>query len=591
MIFILMWLIIFLLFFLFCPKIFATNEFNISQQIQYQIDTFGNAVVTQQVELTNNYSQIYPKEYQITLSSNQINNITGSDALGNIIKSIDQQNESTVINIVFNQENTGKNKTTKFKLNYNIPSLAQNKGNTWEIALPENQSSGYTSKTEITIIVPSNFGNLSFASASPQKNIFLNNQTELYFQNISNSKILLIFGDYQLFDFKFKYFLQNNSLEKQTLSVAFPPETTSQKITYRSIIPIPKNINIDTDGNYLASYELNSNQKLEINIDGQAKIIHTNLNYADIKPQQYITSDIFWETGNQQLIQIANKLNNIKDIYKYIVNTLNYKTDNYDTSIRQGAAMAVTFPNSALCTEFTDLFITLSRIKGIPAREVEGFAYSNNTKIKPININTDILHAWPQYYDFSKKAWVSVDPTWEKTTNGIDYFNDLDPNHFTFVFHGLDSQQPISAGGYKNNQNIKTINVEFAKNELKNNQLPLTIKTISKSFQIPKIKITNPNYNSVPKLLLSIKSINFQQELPTIPPLSSLDTTLPNFNFFSSLNLDTYKINLEYNNQNVSFKIPTYQFYLNWTIIIASIATLVGLGGIIKKRKYDKKNR
>ncbi len=580
-----------ILFFLIPKSIFAANEFNISQQIQYQIDNSGNATVTQQIELTNNYSQIYPKEYQITLSSNQIENITGSDNLGNIIKSIDQQNESTTINIVFNQENTGKNKTTKFKLNYNIKTLAQNKGNTWEIALPENQSSGYASQTEITITVPSSFGNLSFTSAPPQKNIFLNNQTELYFQNISTSKILLIFGDYQLFDFKFKYFLENSSSEKQTLSVAFPPETTSQKITYRSIIPAPKNINIDPDGNYLASYELNPNQELEINIDGQAKIIHTNLNYADIKPQQYTTSDIFWETNDPSLIQIANQLKNVKDIYRYVVNTLSYKTDDYDTSIRQGATMAVTFPNSVLCTEFTDLFITLCRIKGIPAREVEGFAYSNNTKIKPININTDILHAWPQYYDTSKKAWISVDPTWEKTTNGIDYFNDLDPNHFAFVFHGIDSQQPISAGGYKNRQNIKTINVEFAKNELKNEMTPLVVKTISKAFQTPKIKITNPNYNSASKLFLSIKSINFKQEITLIPPLSSIENTFPNFSFLNSLNLNTYKINLEYNNQNISFKIPLYQFYLHWTIIIASIATLIGLGGIIKKKNHDKKNR
>jgi hypothetical protein len=247
--------------------------------------------------------------------------------------------------------------------------------------------------------------------------------------------------------------------------------------------------------------------------------------------------------------------------------------------------MAIAFPNTALCTEFTDLFITLCRIKGIPAREIEGFAYSNNTKIKPININTDILHAWPQYYDSSQKAWISVDPTWGKTTNGIDYFNDLDPNHFAFVFHGLDSQQPISPGGYKNNQNIKTINVEFAKNELKNDLYPLIIETVSKKFQIPKIKITNHNYSSISKLFLSIDSINFKKEIPLIPPLSSIEIALPNFNFINSLNLNTYKINLQYNNQNTNLKITPYQFYLNWTIIIAAITTLIGLSGIILKRK------
>ncbi len=582
------WLFL-ILFFLLPKSIFAADEFNVSQQIEYQIDASGNAIVDQQISLTNNYSQIYPKEYQITLSSDQIENITGSDNSGNIIKNINQQNGTTVINIVFNQENIGKNQTTKFKLNYNIKALAEAKGNTWEIALPENQSTGYQSQTEITTNIPSSFGNLSFASVSPQKNIYLNNQTELYFKTTSSPKILLIFGDYQLFDFNFKYFIKNDTAENKDFFIPFPPDTNAQKITYRSVNPTPANITIDPDGNYLAQYTLTPNQEIEIDIDGQAKIIHTNLTNADIDPAKYTIADVYWETDNQQLIQIAAKLKNVKEIYQYVVNTLSYKTDNYDSSIRQGAAMAIDFPNQSLCTEFTDLFVTLCRIKGIPAREVEGFAYSNNTKIKPININTDILHAWPQYYDFAKNAWISVDPTWGKTTNGIDYFNDLDPNHFAFVFHGIDSQLPLSPGNYKNNQNIKTINVEFAKKELNNNPSPLTIKTISKNFQLPQIKIANPNYFTVSDITLSIRSIKFSKTISPIPPISSISIAIPSFNFIDSLNLNTYKISLNYNGQTIYFKLPLYQFFLGWVVIIAALATLVGLGGIMfkKKNKHD----
>jgi hypothetical protein len=573
-------LIIFLLSF---PKvIFAADEFDISQQIRYQINESGQATVTQHIELTNNYSQIYPKEYQITLSSNKIENITGSDDLGNIIQKIDQQNDSTSINIVFNQANTGKGQITKFNLSYNIKDLAQSKGNTWEIALPENQSAGHQNQTETYINIPSSFGNLSFASVSPQNNITLNNQTELYFKSISKAqKILLIFGDYQLFDFKFKYFLKNDTFEVKEMSVPFPPETDSQKITYRSINPTPKNIEVDNDGNFLAKYVIPPSQEIEINLDGQAKIIHTNLNYAEIKPQLYTTSKLFWETNNSSLITIASQLKTVKDIYTYVVNTLNYKTNNYDSASRQGAAMAITFPQQSLCTEFTDLFVTLCRIKGIPAREVEGFAYSNNTKIKPVNINTDVLHAWPQYYDSSKQAWVSIDPTWEKTTNGVDYFNDLDPNHFAFVFHGLDSQQPTPPGSYKNNQNIRTVNVEFAKNEIKTELVPLTFKTTSKLIQPSKISIFNPNPSSISPLTLSINSINYQKSIKVIPPFSVIEINIPNTSFLKSLNPNNYKVQFSYNGNKVDFKISFNQLYLNWLIVIAGILTLIGFGGII----------
>lgn len=581
-----MFFLVLIIFFLISPNIiFANDEFDISQQIKYQINESGSALVTQHIELTNNYSQIYPKEYQINLSSNKIENITGSDDLGNIVQKIDQQNDSTIINLVFNQTNTGKSQITKFNLNYEIKDLAQQKGNTWEITLPENQSIGHQNQIETYINVPSFFGNLSFASVLPKNNITLNNQTELYFKSISKpQKILLIFGDYQLFDFKFKYFLKNNTSETKDMFIPFPPETDSQKITYRSIVPIPKNIEIDSDGNFLAKYTLSPNQEIEINLDGQVKIIHTNLNYSNIKSEDYLISKLFWETNDSSLINIASRLKNVKDIYNYVINTLNYKTNDYDSSSRQGAVMATNFPNQSLCTEFTDLFITLCRIKGIPAREVQGFAYSNNTKIKPININTDVLHAWPQYYDFSQQAWVSVDPTWEKTTNGIDYFNDLDPNHFAFVFHGLDSQQPFPPGSYKNNQDIKTVNVEFAKNELEIEQLPLILKSNSKLIQPPKIEIFNPNSTSISSINLSINSTNYQKNIKFIPPYSSIEVKTPSNNFFMSLNPNNYKIKLNYDNKELNLKISFNQLYFSWLIIIAGIVTLIGFGGIIFKK-------
>lgn len=42
-----------------------------------------------------------------------------------------------------------------------------------------------------------------------------------------------------------------------------------------------------------------------------------------------------------------------------------------------------------------------------------------------------------------------IDPTWENTTEGIDYFNTFDFDHFAFVIKGSDSEYPIPAGGYK----------------------------------------------------------------------------------------------------------------------------------------------
>ncbi len=578
-----------LLFFIFTHPVFAQNDFNISQNIQYQLDLSGNAQVTQEIELTNNLSQIYPKEYQAIISSENIQNIFASDSLGNIIQNIEKQNDQTIINLKFNDQNVGKNQKTSFKLNYDIPKLASKKGNIWEISLPENKNNLANQIYKTSLFIPTSFGSLSFSSITPQTVVSLNNQTEIYFNSVDNKnqKIYLIFGNYQLFDFKFKYLLENTTAQNNIHTITLPPETDSQKITYRSIEPAPKNIIIDPDGNYLATYQLTPNQKMEINIDGQAKIIHSNLSKATINPKDYLKPDTYWETDHPTLTSIAQTLSSPKEIYQYVVNTLNYKQQNIDSSTRQGALKSLSDPNNALCTEFTDLFVTLARIKGIPAREVQGFAYSNNIKIKPININTDILHAWPQYYDQQKQSWISVDPTWGKTTNGIDFFSDLDPNHFAFVFHGLNSIHPLPAGAYKNNQNIKTVNVEFAKNELKQGQIPLKITPITnKIYQSSSIKIQNPNYQTISHLKVNIQKLDIETTINHLPPLSSIEIPIKSTSLITSLLPINYKLNirLEYDTNTVDFTVNDPHFWFKLIIFGSIVTTLIGFGGIIFNR-------
>ena len=133
-----------------------------------------------------------------------------------------------------------------------------------------------------------------------------------------------------------------------------------------------------------------------------------------------------------------------------------------ETQIRAGAANALRDPKSAVCLEFTDLFVALARAAGIPSRAVEGYANTTNIAQRPLSAYKDVLHAWPQFYDFEKQSWIMVDPTWGNTTGGIDYFNVLDFDHFAFVVKGVDSDYPIPAGGYKSEENINDQDVNVS---------------------------------------------------------------------------------------------------------------------------------
>ena len=158
----------------------------------------------------------------------------------------------------------------------------------------------------------------------------------------------------------------------------------------------------------------------------------------------------YWDTSNPEIISLSKKLRTPRQIYDYVSTKLKYDYTRVKPNVeRLGGVNALKNPESAICMEFTDLFITLARASGIPAREINGYAYTENPEIQPLSLVNDVLHAWPEYYDVDKGVWIPVDPTWGSTTGGVDYFTKLDLRHFTFVIHGVSDTKPYPAGSYK----------------------------------------------------------------------------------------------------------------------------------------------
>lgn len=572
-------------FVLFSYPSLAVSDFTINENIEYLLTAFGQATVTHQVDIINNYSQIYPREYQLQIRGIPITDLSATDSQGNILVSSVTNEDNTSIQLKFNQAKVGQNQTTSFKLIYRIPDLAKHKGKTWEINLPEsvNNSSG---ESQISLITPTDFGALSFSSlpAKFQDGLTQNTTT---IHSSSRRKILLIFGNYQLFNFRLTYFLQNSDSQKISSEIAIIPDTYSQSVYYQSINPTPQSIRVDTDGNWLAKYQLDPGQSLNITATGQIKT-GLHLPNSISNPNDYLLDQEFWPVSDSQIQSIADTLTNARSIYDYVVNHLNYNYDRLNSSGRLGAISALIDPNNSLCTEFTDLFVTLARAKSIPAREIEGFAYSNNPKIKPVSLQNDVLHAWPEYYDAATHSWKAIDPTWAKTTNGIDYFNDLDLNHIVFVTHGQNSSQPLPPGSYKENNQEKTIFIDFATEEIQNEtSFP------SLSFQKNNLLIQNHSPNSLKALTLSIPLLSYSQTLDSILPYSSSTISLPSVSFWQSLLPRYQKINItleqadgESNTQTLNY--PRHFIDLGISIVVALI--ILSISGIIITSQHHEKN-
>lgn len=574
-----------IVFFVSTNSSLAVSDFTINEKVEYFLDTSGQASVTHQIDIVNNYSQIYPKEYQIKIQGLPLSDLSATDFQGNILTEHKNTGEDTTIKLKFNHPSVGKGQSTSFKLLYRIPDLAKNKGKTWEILLPQ-LTDNSISNSQISLKTPASFGSLSFASVPTKFEDGLTQNT-LTIQNNQSSKILIILGNYQLFNFKLNYYLKNSQNSDAVSEIALIPDTYSQSVYYQSISPSPQSIRIDDDGNWLAKYELSPHQEINIQAVGQVKTgfrLSSQINNFS----SYLRDQTFWPVSDTQIQSITQNLSTTRSIYDYVINTLTYNYDRLNNSGRLGAIAAIIDPTNSLCTEFTDLFVTLARAKGIPAREIEGFAYSNNPRIKPVSLQNDVLHAWPEYYDTKTNSWKPIDPTWAKTTNGIDYFNDLDLNHITFVTHGLDSQNPLPPGSYKSDPQSKSIEINFADTEIeKTTSFPEII------FKDGKLFLQNHSPNSQKNLRLSSENLSLSTEIDSVLPYTTKEIKYHRIPFLKSLLAQNTKITFNLENsegESISRSVNYPYHFINLGIIVITGLLILSISGIIITSQSHEKN-
>ena len=476
--------LIFFTFFIFFPSIVhADSNFTTDYHITYSINEAGKTHAILNGTLTNTTSQYYASQYKMQVGFDEVSNVRASDPDGSIAPTVTKNDDGYIIGLKFNKKFVGLGSKLPFTISFDTTAIASQFGKTWEINIPGIANPGDFSSFTVSIAVPPSFGTASYIKPAQSTNGLTFTKDQL-----GKSGISIAFGTEQLYSFNLTYHLHNENVYPIRTEIALPPSTNYQEIFINNISPKPINVVEDKDGNWLAQYKLLPTQKLDITTTGVAQIFLTPkeqpLAPADFAI--YTKEQPYWQTKAPTIKALAQELKTPEAIYNYVVKTLNYDFSRVtDDKARMGAENALKNPSSAVCREFTDLFVALARSAGIPAREIDGFAYTENAKQRPLSLVQDILHAWPEYYDVEKKTWVMVDPTWGSTTGGVDYFNVLDFDHFAFVIKGLDSDYPIPAGGYKflENKNVKDVEIGFT------SALPTTQTDVSLTTDFPKVSI------------------------------------------------------------------------------------------------------
>lgn len=573
----------------------AVSNFSTDYHVVYSITDQGVTHAVVKVGLTNTTTQFYASSYKMQIGFDDITNVQAQDGGGAITPKIVKNADGFSVELPFNQKAVGMGTKQEFVLAFDTKKLAQQYGKIWEIDIPGIVNPDEFSSFVVELKVPPSFGQPAYTKPwQPSSSLVFTKQT------LGKAGISLAFGDKQVYNYRLIYHLKNPNLFPITTTIALPPSTNYQRVSLLNLEPRPVNVVQDADGNWLAEYRLMSAQSLNVVAQGRVAV-HLSPESVPLSDEQkalYTKEAPYWEVTHDKIREKADELRTPAAIYDFVVNKLKYdfKRVSQDNT-RLGAVGALQNPTAAVCREFTDLFIAIARAAGIPAREVDGFAYTENAKQRPLSQEKDILHVWPEYYDFDKKTWVMVDPTWGSTTGGVDYFSVNDFAHFAFVIKGVSSEQPLPAGAYKyeSNKNEKDVEVHFSLDDVTDKP---TI-TMENLFQNPliaglpvegKVRVSNTSTVLVPPLVVYTTAKQLVPSMQTygtagIPPFGYVDVPIA---FKPTSFLDT--LATSYTVQGVdttkTFPLSVAPFYM--TPIGIGVVVLLGIIFVLflfRKRK------
>ena len=492
------------------------SEFRTNMETTYEFDKVGSANISHIINLTNNLSHIYPTTYNLSVSSGEIKNVRVSVMGDSVSPQVDSQNSTTSIHIPVRNPKIGKDQTTTLNISYNTVSFAEIIGDTITLTLPKTAKGNEAESFIRKVIVPNTFPELSYSSTKAVEASSSAQSRYYVFAGSGDQNLTLHFGTTASYDLKLSYLLKNNTSITATSELALPPDTAYQRVVINDISPKPTEIVLDSDGNWLARYDLPPLSKLDVKADLSIIVSPTPI-YYDPSSSTPMGEDTYWEQSSS-VKRLATNLKNPENLYNYLLETLTYDYTQISRQKRLGAATTLTSPESSICTEFTDLFVATSRAMGIPSRAIIGYAVTSNNTLKPQGGNIDVLHAYPEYQEPSSKVWKSVDPTWGHTTGGSEYFDLLDFGHITFVRWGASSSYPLPAGSYRENRAGKQIEVSIRKAALKIPEI---------SYRVEPIGETSYLINTGGAAIIKEKLMVNNQEIGVtyLPPFGKLQIT------------------------------------------------------------------
>ncbi len=443
----------------------AAEPFRTDLTLSYTVADDGTTSVVHDYTITNQSPTTFINKYALKTSFRRLRDVRVTEQGKTLEANIAETDAGTSIGFSFPEDVVGQNKQRVFSISYTTTDIAVVGGKALEVHIPQITDQADYQSVSMKIVTPAKFGAPVYHSAGKFQVSQDESTVTTTLSEPAEAAISLLYGDTQYYFLSLRYHLENTTGSPGITQVALPPDTSFQRMHYHTIEPSPERLEKDSDGNWIATYTLPPTSNTTLHLSAIAKItLEPDQSVPVIQPtRKHQAAQEFWETESGVVQEHAAKFVTPEAIYSHVVETLQYAVDFETIPKRKGAAASLQQPEGAVCQEFTDAFIGLSRANNIPARRLTGYAYTQNAELRPLSFAGDILHAWPEFYDQEKKLWRPVDPTWGHTTRGVDYFNRFDLNHIVFAINGVSSTIPYPAGAYKlESLESKDIEVSFA---------------------------------------------------------------------------------------------------------------------------------
>lgn len=441
------------------------DSFKTEATSTYTVHTAGTTRVEHRFTITNLKPTTYLKQYSIKLQFPSVTEIAATSQGQAIKPYVVKDGPATSITLNFDDDVVGEGKTRVFTIAYTTKDVATGSGNVLEVRIPA-FSSAQENQHVVYLNTPLKYGRPVRTNPNPDRQTTVGETLQLQYNRFPNDGISVLFGSEQTYDLITTYKLTNPSSSLGYTQIALPPDTSYQRMEYRLLEPRPQSMKIDEDGNWIATYLLEANTTVAVRVETQVTVtLEPDPFVPIIQPvADHVAEKPFWQSSAASVKNLAQSAM-LHDIYNNVIKALSYDTERVkqgDITNRLGAEQALASPTAAVCQEYADVLIAAWRSVGVPARRLNGYAFSQNQETRPSSFRGTVLHAWVDYFDQASSRWRMVDPTWEDTTGGVDYFSEFDLNHIVLSINGISSSDPAPAGSYTESPEDAHLEVKVA---------------------------------------------------------------------------------------------------------------------------------